>query len=96
VRFAYAEALAKDRTGLRETLDLWLSWWRDVMLVATNATAAPLNSDQLPALRTVANSVGVEASARMVESIQRTIGLLPRNINARLALEVLMLDMPKV
>jgi DNA polymerase-3 subunit delta' len=95
-RFIYAEVLAKDRNALKETLELWLSWWRDVMLVASNASAIPFNSDQLSALRTVADAVGVEAAARMVEAVQRTLGLLPRNINARLALEVLMLDLPKV
>lgn len=95
-RFAYAESLAKDREAMKETLDLWLGWWRDVMVTASNAEAAPLNRDQLPALRRAADSVGLEAAARVAESIQRTLNLLPRNINPRLALEVLLLDWPRL
>ncbi len=96
VRFAYAEALAKDREALQETLDLWLGWWRDVMLVAAGAETAPVNSDQLPILRNVAEAVGLNTASQSVAAIQRTISLLPRNINARLALEVLMLDLPRL
>jgi DNA polymerase-3 subunit delta' len=95
-RFAYAEALAKDRESMRETLDLWLGWWRDVMVMASNAEVAPLNRDQLPALRRAADSVGLDSAARVVDSIQRTLNLLPRNINPRLALEVLLLDWPRL
>ncbi|HLF00905.1 MAG TPA: DNA polymerase III subunit delta' [Anaerolineales bacterium] len=95
-RFAYAEGLAKDRDALKETLDLWLGWWRDVMVMASNAEAAPLNRDRLPALHRAADSVGLDSAAQAVESIQRTLNLLPRNINARLALEVLMLDLPRL
>jgi len=95
-RFAYAEALAKDRDALRETLDLWLCWWRDVMLVAAGARTTPVNSDQLPALHRAAEALGPAAAAQTVEAVQRTLALLPRNINARLAVEVLLLDLPKI
>ncbi len=96
VRFAYADTLAKDREAMRETLDLWLGWWRDVMLVASNAETAPINSDQQPGIHHAAEKIGLDSAAQAVETIQRTIALFPRNINARLALEVLMLDLPRI
>lgn len=95
-RFAYAESLAKDRQALKETLDLWLSWWRDVMLLAANANTPPINRDHQAALQQAADSLGPDSAAKAVESIQRTLALLPRNINARLAVEVLMLDLPRL
>jgi DNA polymerase-3 subunit delta' len=94
VRFAYAEALVRDREALKETLDLWLSWWRDVLLLASNATTTPINRDHLVGLKRTADALGPDSAAKAVESIQRTVSLLPRNINARLALEVLLLDLP--
>lgn len=95
-RFAYADMLWHDRDAMRDTLELWLSWWRDVILVASNASTAPLNSDQLEALSRAAEAVGPESAARAVDSIQRLLALLPRNVNARLALEVLMLELPHI
>jgi len=93
-RFAYAATLASDREAMKETLDLWLGWWRDVVLLAANAEAAPINRDQLASLRHAADTFGLDSAARAVESIQRTVSFLPRNVNARLALEVLLLDLP--
>lgn len=95
-RFAYAESLSKDREALRETLDLWRGWWRDVLLIASGAVTPPVNSDQLASLRRAAEKTGLESARRAVEAVQKTIGLLPRNINARLAAEVLLLDLPRL
>lgn len=95
-RFAYAESLSKDREALRETLDLWLGWWHDVLLIASGTVTPPVNSDQLASLRRAAEKTGLEPAQRAVEAVQKTIGLLPRNINARLAVEVLLLDFPTI
>ncbi|MBI2976396.1 MAG: DNA polymerase III subunit delta' [Chloroflexi bacterium] len=95
-RFAYAEGLAKDRAALRETLELWLSWWRDVLLVASGASALPVNSDQVEALRRVAAILGLDSAAQAVAAVQRALAALSRNANARLAMEVLLLDLPKL
>ncbi len=95
-RFAYAELLARDRDALRETLELWLGWWRDVLLIASKATTQPVNIDQAESLRRAAQKTGLDSAAKAVEAVQRTLSLLSRNANARLALEVLLLDLPKI
>ncbi|MBI3244456.1 MAG: DNA polymerase III subunit delta' [Chloroflexi bacterium] len=95
-RFAYADGLARDREALRETLELWLGWWRDVLLVASEATTQPINIDQMESLRRAAQKTGLDSAAKAVEAIQRTLAMMTRNANARLALEVLLLDLPKV
>ena len=95
-RFAYAETLARDRDALRETLELWLGWWRDVLLIASNATTQPVNIDQVESLRRAAQKTGLDTAAKAVEAVQRTLSLLTRNANARLALEVLVLDLPRI
>jgi DNA polymerase-3 subunit delta' len=45
-RFKFAESRAKDKPILRETLAVWLSFWRDVLLRATGATSqVPILTD---------------------------------------------------
>jgi DNA polymerase-3 subunit delta' len=94
-RFAYAEGMAADSATARETLRLWQTWWRDVMLLASGSGATLTNSDRLDALRDHANRFGVEKAKEAAAGIARTLWQLDHNANARLALEVLMLDLPR-
>jgi len=94
-RFAYAEGMAADSVAARETLRLWQTWWRDVMLLASGSGATLTNSDRLDALRDHANRFGVEKAQAAAARIAQTLWQLDHNANARLALEVLMLDLPR-
>ena len=40
--------------------------------------------------------VGLQGASAMVASLQRTLDLIDRNVNARLALDVLLLDLPRM
>ena len=93
-RFRYAERLARNPEATQETLDLWINWWRDVMLVAAKATTSPTNTDRYSTLLDHAARFGVEQSATVIESLRSTVDRMQRNANLRLALEVLMLDLP--
>jgi len=95
-RFIYADKLYRDRELMKEALDVWLSWWRDVMVIASQASTSPINVDRIESLQRTAAHVGLDASSKVVDSIQRTNIALMRNANARLALEVLLLAMPRV
>ncbi len=44
-RFAYAEALAKDRDKLRQAIESWQSLWRDVLLQSSASSAPIANLD---------------------------------------------------
>jgi DNA polymerase-3 subunit delta' len=95
-RFAYAEEMAADSAAARETLKLWQTWWRDAMLLASGSDAPLTNSDRLDALRHHAEQFGVEQARSAASGIAQTLWQLDHNANARLALEVLMLDLPRV
>jgi DNA polymerase-3 subunit delta' len=95
-RFGEGEILAKDKDNLRQTLRLWLSVWRDVMLRSAGANAPLTNLDQADKVDILAASCGLSQAQKVVSRIQRTLDLLDRNINTRLATEVLLLDLPKV
>jgi DNA polymerase-3 subunit delta' len=80
---------------MQETLDLWLGWWRDVMLLAADADASLTNVDRESEARNQARRCGLGRSKTMVEALRSAIDRLRRNANPRLTLEVLMLDLPR-
>jgi DNA polymerase-3 subunit delta' len=94
-RFRYAEKLARDPVTTRETLDLWIGWWRDVLLLAAGADAPLTNVDRQRGLRDHARRFGVERSAAVIQALRSAADQLGRNANPRLTLEVLMLDLPR-
>ena len=97
-RFTYVDHLFKDRGKERETargiLLTWLSYWRDVLLQSAEASAPLENLDWAERIRSTSEWVGLSRARQFVASIQRTQVCLDENVNARLALEVLMLDLP--
>ena len=94
-RFAYAEALSKDKDVVQELLSTWLSYWRDVLLKACGAATPLANQDRQEEIEALAEQVGFQVAHRTVSALQRTLDLLEQYVNLRLALEVLMLDLPR-
>jgi DNA polymerase-3 subunit delta' len=94
-RFRYVKKLARNPAATQETLDLWIGWWRDVMLLAAEADAPLTNVDRRSKLCEHARRFGVERSATIVEALRSANDRLKRNANTRLTLEVLMLDLPR-
>jgi DNA polymerase-3 subunit delta' len=97
--FAYAEKLAdrknEAKERFRETLLLWLSFWRDVMLVAAKADVPPVNVDRLDEISALAARLSLAGARRLVSDLERAVDRLEKNVNARLLAEVLMLDWPR-
>jgi DNA polymerase-3 subunit delta' len=99
-RFAYAETLTKERdrekSTLREQCLVWLAYWRDVLLTAAGAAAAIGNLDRQAEIEALAAQVGVTGAQDALRAVEQTLLRLDRNANARLAVEVLMLDLPRL
>jgi DNA polymerase III subunit delta' len=98
-RFAYAEKLTdrknEARERLRETLLLWLSFWRDVLLCSAGADTPLSNVDCTQAIHALAGRLSLAEAHRLVESAEGAIEKLERNVNPRLLVEVLLLDWPR-
>jgi DNA polymerase-3 subunit delta' len=96
-RFQHADKLASHREieTLSETLELWQSWWRDVVLMAASQTGTPsiTNINRIDRIRAASAEYGLATATQAMRAIQRTLWQLDRNANTRLALEVLMLDL---
>jgi DNA polymerase-3 subunit delta' len=94
-RFDIAQRLSADTDKARAVLELWLLWWRDMVLAANNCLDLTVNVDMRPLLNSQAAKVGTSEAERMVRAILGTIEALDQNVNPRTALEVLMLDLPR-
>ncbi len=100
-RFAYAEKLterkkkdAEAEERFRDTLLIWLSFWRDVMLRVSGMDAPLANVDRLTEIEALAGKLSLNEARHLVESTEGTIDKLESNVNARLLAEVLLLDWP--
>lgn len=94
-RFSWAEQLSRDVDQVPGTLDVLSSWWHDVLVLASGSGIEVANLDRRPVLQEWAARHGVEGAQRVLQSIRDTRWRLEHNANRRLALEVLMLDLPK-
>jgi DNA polymerase-3 subunit delta' len=95
-RFAWAEAAAKDKDTLRAVLIAWLSLWRDALLKSSGAAASISNLDCEAFVQRLARQIDLQGAHRAACAVEATLNRLDGNVNARLAAEVLMLDLPKV
>ena len=100
VRFDYAAELAtrfgRDRDAAREMLYLWLRWWRDLLLIKEGAEEYLQNTDRLMPLRLQATQLSTGQVVACIKRINRTLEALDANANPRLALEALMMGVPRV
>ncbi len=95
-RLLRAEALAKKSDELPELLDVWLGWWRDVLLVHHGESARITNVDRQSQLDEQATRYSLAQIKNTLQAIRVTARYLTQNVNARLALEVLLLNLPVV
>ena len=95
-RFEFAQKLSGDSEKARATLELWLLWWRDIVLAANTCLDLTVNVDMRTILKQQAAKIGTVEAERMVRAILGTMEAIDQNVNARTAIEVLMLDLPAI
>jgi len=97
--FTYAAELAtqfsQSRGVVQEVLDLWLDWWRDLLLAKVGCNDTITNVDQLATLLEMVRSYTLTQIKVVINSIQSAGQQLKQNANPRLVLEVLMLSIPR-
>jgi DNA polymerase-3 subunit delta' len=98
-RFAYAARLAarftQNRGLVYDVLDLWLDYWRDLMLVKIGCRDMITNVDRRDGLVAMAHGYRLGQIRDFMESLRAAGEQLRQNANPRLVLEVLMLDVPE-
>jgi DNA polymerase-3 subunit delta' len=98
-RFDYVNQLvawfSQSRSLVQEILDLWLDWWRDLLLVKLGCGDGITNIDRQDLLASLAQGYGLVEIRSFISSIQSAGEQLKLNANPRLVLEVLMLSIPE-
>lgn len=94
-RLAYAGQLSRDLLALKEALTLWLTIWRDVLLLCSGSRAAIVNHDWQDTLHVLASKGTVAQAGEIIFKLQQALLNLDRNVNPRLNLEVVLLQLPR-
>lgn len=93
-RFNMANALTKDKLALIQLLELWQTYWRDVLLEAENSPVKACNIDRAPAIQRLVMETTPETALAALQATRKLLENLSYNINTRLALEIMLLAYP--
>ncbi len=97
-RFQFAADLAarftRSRASVKAVLSIWLTWWRDLLMEKTGQSEFVVNIDRMDMIRHQASGWDVGVISRAIRSTQQAMQHLDQNANPRLAIEVMMLDIP--
>ncbi len=94
-RLAYAETLSRNGDEIELALGLWAAWWRDVLLVQRGLPQALLNLDRKTQVLQQADLFRPEQVTGALTDLTQALRRIKANVNARLALDVLVLRLPK-
>lgn len=95
-KFAYAEKLSRDKESMRQTIMIWLSYWRDVMLRSAQAKTPLVNIDRNVEIEDLAGRLDLSVARGAACALEDALEKMEKNVNPRLLAEVLLLDLPKL
>jgi DNA polymerase III subunit delta' len=90
------ESLSARRRRAGEMLACWQGLWRDALLAAHEAEVPPVNVDCSEMVDSIRQACHPEAIAQAVLAIGQTAEAIERNVDPLLAMENLMLDLPRI
>jgi DNA polymerase-3 subunit delta' len=94
-RLRTAATLAKDGDRARESLELWMLWWRDVVLAASSTTHLISEGNARSEAERLAQAIGRHQAESFLHALLAAQDALDQNANARLVFDVLMFDLPR-
>jgi hypothetical protein len=98
-RMALAEQLSdlakRDRHRLADQIQAWATWWRDVLLIQYGASESVVETDQVEVLQEDGREYSPGSVMRFIRSLLETTRYLDANVQTRIALDALMMSVPK-
>lgn len=94
-RLATAATLANQSADVVEKLALWTTWWRDLLLAQHRCSGAITHIDRRETVEAEAGRFSTDQVLSFLGDLASTQRHLERNVNARLALETLLLHLPR-
>jgi DNA polymerase-3 subunit delta' len=95
-RLAFVKGAVENKEELRSELHIWLTFWRDVLIFAYGMSRSITNLDYSTQIHKLADETDLSKAQFYVTAVEQTIEEIDHNVNARLALEVLLMDFPKI
>lgn len=93
-RLRQVASFAPDAERAERMLDLWLFWWRDVVLAACGAGHLASSGEARSMAQRVGRALSPEQARAFLTALVRARRNLEANANPRLTFEVLMFDLP--
>ncbi|MDF1515005.1 MAG: hypothetical protein P1S60_14435, partial [Anaerolineae bacterium] len=93
-RFTTAQSMARQTSNLPEVLQIWLTCWRDVVLLNTGNSTSITHLERQGDLMQIAEVTDLHHTLKVVTAIEHTLESLQRNANKQLAMENLLLAFP--
>lgn len=94
-RLDFAWKSSRDPVACRRTIELWVGWWRDLLLVCGGGEDHLVNMDRREELWSLAGQTTLAQAWAALGACQVTSAQLEANVNARLAMEGLLLELPR-
>ncbi len=94
-RLSFAWKTSRDPLASRVLIELWATWWRDLLLVCSQGEGPIVNVDRADELQGLAGQSTTLQAWAMLNALQAAAAQLEANVNVRLALESLLLKLPR-
>jgi len=94
-RMSLAQRLCQDPLVLPKLFDLWQSWWRDLLLVKSGNEHRLTNVDREQTILHEAQQYTMNDIVGCLRAIRHSAQQVEQNVNACLALELLLLGVPR-
>ncbi len=95
-RFSYAASMVSDPKQIPEMLNIWYSIWHDVLIRVSKSKSVISNIDRENDLTTILQFVDLKTTQRILNLLNRSVGLIRDNANLKLTLEDLFLQFPRI
>lgn len=94
-RLEFALERSRDPEAVQHQIELWTTWWRDLLLLCCQDENHVVNTDRIDNLRRMAEQITLRQTWGVLKALQTTAEQLAANVNRRLALEGLLLKLPR-
>ena len=86
----------RDQKAVLETLDVWTTWWRDLMMVKTSCADMVVNVDYVNDLNEQAQNLTLELVRESIANLDEARDNLALNVIPRLVFDSLVYSIPRV
>jgi DNA polymerase-3 subunit delta' len=93
-RIKFALEGSRDPVALQRQIELWTTWWRDLLLVCCQDDRHIVNADCIDSLRLLAKQTTLSQTWGVLRALEAAGEQLAANVNRRLSLEGLLLKLP--